>query len=110
MTSEAMPSPLNVSAAPAEQEARQREEPGETPAHQLYSQGGRTPAGRTKIEDKDSSNHGSTAAAQAQVQALQDALSRGPQRGRDGCAQVGDTGSPHGCVGHTWETHKHTHK
>lgn len=76
MTSEAMPSPLNVSAAPAEQEARQREEPGETPAHQLFLSGtGRNPAGRTKIEDKDSSNHGSTATAQAQVQALQDPLS-----------------------------------
>lgn len=49
---------------------------------------------RTKIIDEHSSHHGSAAAAQAKVEALQDSLRRRPQGGGHGGAQEGDTRSP----------------
>ncbi len=52
------------------------------------------PPGRTEEADEHSSHHGSTAAAQAEVKALQDALRRRPQRRRDRRAQEGDAGRP----------------
>lgn len=48
----------------------------------------------TKVVDEDSAHHGATAAAQAEVQALQDALRRCPEGWGDRCAQVGDAGGP----------------
>lgn len=90
--------PLNVSAAPANR-GNKREQSGGGSVGFTQLQ-----AGRTKVVDQDSSNHGSTATAQAQVEALQDALCRRPQRRRDSCAQVGDTGGPNRRVCHTWET------
>lgn len=67
------------------------------------------PSGRTKVVDKHSSHHGSTATTQAEVQALQDALRRRPQGRRDRRTQVGDTGCPNWGVGHTWRTHRDGH-
>lgn len=64
------------------------------------------PSGRTKVVDEHSSHHGSTAAAQPEVEALQDALRRRPQRRRDRRTQEGDTGGPDWGVGHTWRTRR----
>ena len=77
----------------------------------------------TEVVDKDSPDHGPTAAAEAQVQALQDPLGGGTQGRRHGTTQVGDTGRPHGGMRHTCggtvsreinthahrNTHTHTH-
>lgn len=57
---------------------------------------------RTKIIDEHSSHHGSAAAAQAKVEALQDSLRRRPQGGGHGGAQEGDTRGPNWGMGHTW--------
>lgn len=86
-----MPIPLKVSAAPA----TQAHVTWRSAAHTL--KGGYasfiTPA-RTKVVDEHSSHHGAAAAAQAKVQALQDALRRRPQGRRDSGTQVRDTGGP----------------
>lgn len=62
------------------------------------------PSDPTEIVDKDSSHHGATAAAQTQVETLQDTLGRRPQCGRDRRAQIGDAGGPNRRMCHTWET------
>lgn len=48
----------------------------------------------TEVVDEDSAHHGATAAAQAEVQALQDALRRRPEGRGHRRAQVGDAGGP----------------
>lgn len=91
--------PLNVSAAPAKQERRKCEYSGICVSFSRSS-----PSDPTEIVDKDSSDHGAAAAAQTQMETLQDTLGRRPQSRRDRRAQIGDTGGPNRRMCHTWET------
>ncbi len=60
----------------------------------------------TKVVDEHASHHGATAAAQAEVEALQDALCRRPQGRRDRRTQEGNTRCPNWGVSQTWRTHR----
>ncbi|TNN47046.1 hypothetical protein EYF80_042720 [Liparis tanakae] len=63
----------------------------------------------TEVVDEHAAHHGAAAAAQAQVEALQDALRRRPEGRGHRRAQEGDAGGPNRGVGHTWGTHRDGH-
>jgi len=106
-----MPMPLNAAAAPAEEEGAAEWRLQEHAALRLALRRG---GSVTAVADEHAAHHGAAAAAQAQVEALQDALRRRPQGRRHRRAQEGDAGGPNRGVGHTWRTHgdghgSHTH-